>query len=1507
MREFYTAFCEAYYGPERYNAPKSPTAPSLQPHEMTRNEYDTHVKSIQPRPTDYLKVGKTTVVQNPTQQDYRFVSDQVRQRFPQFPKGEPTTRSTYDKEGNQWIWPAHEGMHADIEPHITKQTGAAVNQNFGIPHHSEHIRDALRSGLKIPEHVQAEYPQYKEFFTGESKYAWTAEDERKHPRGNPRNSGQFSGKQSGPPPLPVKSGPKKPTGNTPKMPSGSQAETLPDEPGHTAMPGLSVKEPDQSRGWQLAKGKTTDPAVVEKMQKRAEKLGYIFDVKKQFPVDSDDTLYVITVFSRKGEKMANPKQFYELDSGMPVLDEYEAKDWREVPKQPQSLQGQKPLFTPKQTAHTSGKEVPVKPAEKQKMLFSQARNFADALCEKYVKLGFRTKGMADSPGQQTFGFATEDAHAFRNWTLEDERKHPRSGGGQWARKGDPTAAGEKPLPLFQGEQTQDAARLFRDEQGGLKIPNYQDVSRALGADDVKQSQVESLFKQLGLPESSVAKVFTDKSGKQFRRATVSRLVQIISKMADEPKQSFYSAVFESYYGPERYVQRTFEFDKPQGPSMLRPVTPTAKQQELPQVKSPPRQEQLPVKSEPKREGIPYEGPRGGRGTQDPVTGKVSYDEPAVAPVKAEEPKPEPKKPQEPEPEQTAESEGLNKLAGDFQRAYQQDPVKASNELFPAIYQQIMALTARALKNFKLTGDKDLEDFQNETATTAFEKLANGEYDESGSFAGLVYAIARYKAMDAGGKKKTLKTKSIDAPDKEGRVSQVSESETVKARGVKDTQKIYWKNVASVHNLALQQAVESNPKYWNAETFPGVPNIEIAKLVLVPNQKTKNFMRQTEIAKEIGVEPNDENRRKIAYIARKFREPLVSAQQELGVWIMRRHYTLQSELNRRFADRLPEACVEKYGILSRFWDAAKHPRGNPENRGQFKSTHGSSPAGTHGIGQTGFSTAATKPLQAAAQPVPKPSGMSAQTILENISSVLNKGKLATPARAPAQPKAPRQQPKQQKTKAEPNYRKEMTKAREEALKRFDKRMAAEKKAKEQKAAKEKRAAREKQSEVDRKHAETIKKERQTRQKMQSERLAQREKRLKKRESALKLQQEINMASKMLKKQQLENKKAKADIATAQLELKKQKQESLGEKAKIDAEAKLAKAKANKKRAEAKLETAEKAKAKAIYEKAKSFVASGKKLPQAKGQLKHVLDEKIGPDKALRAAVIMAANDYLKEESDLVAQHNASIQSMTGMSAFAAGNLIHRMSNSKDPGMVFRNAARTWTAEQDLESANLAALSSGHTGEGTQASLESEIVEALLEPHPDPTGRKKPRFGFMHQPHIWQDSIIERAIETVTASVPENVVISSLEYATGLKGQKQEKLAEEHEKTLESGGKEYHEHLADLAEEKETQQQQVEELPENQIPWDDRYENIIARIDSGANDIGTDRARSWLNAGKLNSPADLQEAVRLGAIPLSATELTGAQEEDEFNMFSMPHHKATKEFYSHLAAAYYGGKV
>ena len=56
-----------------------------------------------------------------------------------------------------------------------------------------------------------------------------------------------------------------------EMPGGhnSQADTLPADGQHptpTAMPGVSVKEPDPERGWLLSKGEVKDPAVVERMK-----------------------------------------------------------------------------------------------------------------------------------------------------------------------------------------------------------------------------------------------------------------------------------------------------------------------------------------------------------------------------------------------------------------------------------------------------------------------------------------------------------------------------------------------------------------------------------------------------------------------------------------------------------------------------------------------------------------------------------------------------------------------------------------------------------------------------------------------------------------------------------------------------------------------------------------------------------------------------------------------------------------------------------------------------------------------------------------------------------------------------------------------------------------------------------------------------------------------------------------------------------------------------------------
>jgi len=139
-------------------------------HAMTKAEYQAYVESISPLPSDYFKIGDIPVVQNPTTDDYRAMSKQVREEFPNMPADTPKVRSTYDKRGNQWIWPAHKALHQHVEPDIERRVKTKVNQAFEIPKHSEYIRDALRQGLEIPQRVQAEYPQYAEFFSGKTKY-----------------------------------------------------------------------------------------------------------------------------------------------------------------------------------------------------------------------------------------------------------------------------------------------------------------------------------------------------------------------------------------------------------------------------------------------------------------------------------------------------------------------------------------------------------------------------------------------------------------------------------------------------------------------------------------------------------------------------------------------------------------------------------------------------------------------------------------------------------------------------------------------------------------------------------------------------------------------------------------------------------------------------------------------------------------------------------------------------------------------------------------------------------------------------------------------------------------------------------------------------------------------------------------------------------------------------------------------------------------------------------------
>lgn len=134
-------------------------------HKLTKSEYDSFVSSIKPKPTDYINVGDIRVIQNPTDDDYQYLSAQVREEYPHMPRGEATIRVTRDTKGNKWIWKAHQATHQMIEPSLSKIVGEELNQNNSVPRHSEIIKAAIRDGLEIPAKVQAEYPQYASYFS----------------------------------------------------------------------------------------------------------------------------------------------------------------------------------------------------------------------------------------------------------------------------------------------------------------------------------------------------------------------------------------------------------------------------------------------------------------------------------------------------------------------------------------------------------------------------------------------------------------------------------------------------------------------------------------------------------------------------------------------------------------------------------------------------------------------------------------------------------------------------------------------------------------------------------------------------------------------------------------------------------------------------------------------------------------------------------------------------------------------------------------------------------------------------------------------------------------------------------------------------------------------------------------------------------------------------------------------------------------------------------------------
>ena len=68
------------------------------------------------------------VIKNPSNSDLRQLTKEFRKEFPQG-RGEPAVRTTFDEEGNKYIWRADKSTHSDIESFIKKEFGLEANQN----------------------------------------------------------------------------------------------------------------------------------------------------------------------------------------------------------------------------------------------------------------------------------------------------------------------------------------------------------------------------------------------------------------------------------------------------------------------------------------------------------------------------------------------------------------------------------------------------------------------------------------------------------------------------------------------------------------------------------------------------------------------------------------------------------------------------------------------------------------------------------------------------------------------------------------------------------------------------------------------------------------------------------------------------------------------------------------------------------------------------------------------------------------------------------------------------------------------------------------------------------------------------------------------------------------------------------------------------------------------------------------------------------------------------------
>jgi len=127
--------------------------------QMTRDEY-YGAFPLKPRKelTVNLISRQVKVIQNPTDSDIGRMAKEVRDQFPEMAAGDGKIRSTCDRDGNNYIWKAHEALHFQIENTLEEMVGATLDQGIYIPTHAELVGRAVDAGKEVPPEVLADYP-----------------------------------------------------------------------------------------------------------------------------------------------------------------------------------------------------------------------------------------------------------------------------------------------------------------------------------------------------------------------------------------------------------------------------------------------------------------------------------------------------------------------------------------------------------------------------------------------------------------------------------------------------------------------------------------------------------------------------------------------------------------------------------------------------------------------------------------------------------------------------------------------------------------------------------------------------------------------------------------------------------------------------------------------------------------------------------------------------------------------------------------------------------------------------------------------------------------------------------------------------------------------------------------------------------------------------------------------------------------------------------------------------